>query len=207
MAMSAGTIFAMSGNDIIMGKNSYIGPTDPQVPNKDGFYVPAQAILTLIDDIKERGETLIKKGQNPPWTDLQILKQLDGKEIGNALNASRYSMELVEGYLYNYKFKDWNLHSDGRQVSEEEKKARAKEIALMLCSHAQWKTHSRGITRDVAWSECKIKVMHTENIENLDKAIRRFWALMYWLFENTAIYKAFISEMYCIFRIDRNLMK
>lgn len=46
MAMSAGTILAMSGNDIIMGKNSYIGPIDPQVPNKDGFYVPAQAILT-----------------------------------------------------------------------------------------------------------------------------------------------------------------
>lgn len=207
MAMSAGTILAMSGNDIIMGKNSYIGPTDPQVPNKDGFYVPAQAILTLINDIQERGEALLKKGQNPPWTDLQILRQFDGKEIGNALNASRYSMELVEGYLYKYKFKNWNIHSDGRQVTDEEKKRRASEIATMLCSHAQWKTHSRGITRDIAWSECKIKVTHTESIENLDKAIRRFWALMYWIFENTAIYKAFISETYGIFRNDRNLLK
>ena len=48
MAMSAGTIFAMSGNDIIMGKNSYIGPTDPQVPNKDGFYVPAQGCYPFL---------------------------------------------------------------------------------------------------------------------------------------------------------------
>jgi hypothetical protein len=207
MAMSAGTIFAMSGNDIIMGKNSYIGPTDPQVPNKDGFYVPAQAILTLIDDIQKRGEELLKKGQNPPWTDLQILKQLDGKDIGNALNTSGYSMELVEGYLYNYKFKDWNIHSDSSQVTGDEKRKRAKDTAEMLCAHSQWKTHSRGITRDVAWDECKIKITHTESIENLDRAIRRFWALMYWIFENTAIYKAFISEKYCIFRNDRNLMK
>lgn len=207
MAMSAGTIFAMSGNDIIMGKNSYIGPTDPQVPNRDGFYVPAQAILTLIDDIQKRGDLLLKKSQNPPWTDLQILRQLDGKEIGNALNASRYSMELIEGYLYNYKFRDWNVHSDGRPVTDDEKKNRAKDIAVMLCDHSQWKTHSRGITRDVAWTECKIKIIHTESIENLDRAIRRFWAQMYWLFENTAIYKAFISDSYCILRNDINLMR
>jgi len=206
MAMSAGTIFAMSGNDIIMGKNSYIGPIDPQVPNKEGFYVPAQAILTLIDSIQERGEALIKKGQSPNWTDLQILKQLDGKEIGNALTGSAYSMELVQEYLYNYKFKDWPNHSSsGQPVTDEDKKMRANEIAVSLCSHALWKTHSRGITRDVAWNKCKIKMIHTENIDGLDRAIRRFWALMYWVFENTAIYKIFISDRYSIFRTDRNL--
>ena len=207
MAMSAGTIFAMSGNDLIMGKNSYIGPTDPQVPNKEGFYVPAQAILALIAIIQKRGEALLTKGQNPPWTDLQILRQLDGKDIGNAFTASEYSMELVQGYLYNYKFKDWTVHStDGRPVTDDDRWTRATEIASRLCTHTQWKTHSRGITRDVAWNECKIKVIHTENIDNLDLAIRRFWALMYWVFENTATYKAFISDTYCIFRNDRNLM-
>jgi hypothetical protein len=207
MAMSSGTIFSMSGNEIIMGKNSYIGPIDPQVPNKEGFYIPAQAVLTLIDFIQKRGEDLISKGQNPLWTDLHILRQLDGKEIGNAINASRYSMELVEGYLHNYKFKDWYAHSDGRPVTDEDKKDRAKKIAEMLCSHQQWKTHSRGITRDVAWEVCKIKITHSESIDNLDRAMRRFWALMYWVFENTAIYKAFISETYCIFRNDPNLIK
>jgi hypothetical protein len=207
MAMSAGTIFAMSGNDIIMSRNSYIGPIDPQVPNREGFYVPAQAILTLIDEIQKRGEEHLKRGQAPPWTDLQILKQLDGKEIGNALNTSAYSMELVEGYLYNYKFANWNVHStDGKPVTDEEKRTRAAEIARMLCSHAQWKTHSRGISRDVAWNGCKIKITHSESDPALDRAIRRFWALFYWVFENTPIYKVFISENYCIFRNDRTLM-
>jgi hypothetical protein len=62
IAMSAGTIFAMSGDEIIMTNNSYIGPIDPQVPNKDGMYVPAQSILTLIEHIQSKGDSAIKKG-------------------------------------------------------------------------------------------------------------------------------------------------
>lgn len=207
MCMSAGTIFAMSGDDIIMGKNSYIGPIDPQVPNKDGRYVPAQAILTLIDDIQKRGQDSISAGQNPQWTDLQILNQIDAKEIGNAISGSRYSTELVKGYLNDYKFKNWNTHGNGSPVTTQEKETRAADIAGKLCSHAQWKTHSRGITRDVAWQECKIKITHSEESLELDKALRRFWALMYWVFENTALYKVFVSDNYTIFRSDVNLIK
>jgi hypothetical protein len=148
IAMSAGTIFAMSGDEIIMTNNSYIGPIDPQVPNKDGMYVPAQAILTLIETIQSKGELAIKKGLNPDWTDLQILRQIDPKEIGNAINASKYSVELVENYLHDYKFKTWTNHSNGAPVRAEEKKQRANQIASQLCNHSLWKTHGRGITRE-----------------------------------------------------------
>ena len=207
-AMSAGTIFALSGDDIIMDSRAYIGPIDPQVPNKDGYYVPAQAILALVEDIRKRGEDLLAKGQKPPWTDFQILRQLDGKEIGNALNASKYSIELAEKYLYNYKFKTWDKHdSDGRKVEDIEKQKRATEIAEKLCSNEQWKTHSRGITREAAWSECQIKITHPENQEGLSRAIRRFWALIYWIFETTSIVKIFVSENYCILRTDPSLKK
>ncbi|MGB3477950.1 MAG: hypothetical protein WBB67_02190, partial [bacterium] len=200
--MSAGTIFCLSGNEIIMHSNAFIGPIDPQVPCKDGRYIPAQAILTLIEDIRTKGEELIKQGQNPAWTDLQILRQMDAKEIGNALSASRYSIELAENYLFTYKFRDWNTHSNGNPVTDGEKRKRAKEIAYRLCDHGVWKTHSRGITREAAWNICKIKVLHTENINDLDRAIRRFWALMYWIFDKTAVYKIFISDNYAIFRKD-----
>ncbi len=203
MAMSAGTIFALSGDDIIMDARAYIGPIDPQVPNKEGRYVPAQAILTLIEDIQKRGTDLLSKGQKPLWTDLQILSQLDGKEIGNAVNASRYSIELAENYLRNYKFKTWDKHSsDGRVVEGAEKQKRAKEIATTLCSNEQWKTHSRGITREIAWSECKIKITHSESIQGLERAIRRFWALIYYMFENSSTAKIYISDKYCVFRGD-----
>lgn len=205
MAMSAGTIFAMSGNEIVMGPNSFIGPTDPQVPNRDGIYVPAQAILTLLDEIQKRGEQLIAQGQQPLWSDLHILRNLDVREIGNAINASKYSMELVEDYLYNFKFKNWIHHSNGTPVTDKDKRDRAKDIGLKLCSHAQWKTHSRGITRDVAWNECKIKVIRSESLPGLDKAMRRFWGMIYWMFENTPMAKAFISENYAIFRNDSSM--
>ncbi len=206
MAMSAGTIFSMSGDEIIMDSRAYIGPIDPQIPNKNGQFVPAQAILTLIEEIQKRGDELLAKGQNPQWTDLQILRQIEGKEIGNAMNASKYSVELVENFLYKYKFKTWTQHSDGRVVTDDEKIKRAHEIADLLCDHKLWKTHSRGINREVAWDKCKLKITHPETIEGLDRSIRRFWALTYWIFENTPAFKIFISDNYCIFRHDISLI-
>jgi hypothetical protein len=205
IAMSAGTIFAMSGDEIIMTNNSYFGPIDPQVPNKDGMYVPAQSILTLIEHIQAKGDIAIKKGLNPDWTDLQILRQIDPKEIGNAFNASKYSVELVENYLHDYKFKTWITHSNGTPVTLDERKQRANEIANQLCNHSLWKSHGRGITRDAAWTVCRLKITHSETV-GLDRAIKRFWALFYWLFENTPIYKTFVSEHYSLMRNDISLI-
>lgn len=206
IAMSAGTIFAMSGDEIIMTNSSYIGPIDPQVPNKDGMYVPAQSILTLIEEIKTKGEASLRSGRQPDWTDLQILRQIDPKEIGSAMNASDYSVELVTNYLNSYKFKTWQKHSNGAVVTEEERLAKAKEIAENLCRHSLWKSHGRGITRESAWDVCKLKITHSESIDGLDRAIKRFWALTYWIFENTPIYKTFVSENYHLLRTDRNLL-
>jgi len=204
IAMSAGTIFAMSGDEIIMTANSYLGPIDPQVPNKDGFFVPAQSILTLIEEIQTKGAEAIKKGVNPDWTDLQILRQIDPKEIGNAINASKYSVELVENYLHDYKFRTWTNHSDGRPVTPADRKQRANEIANQLCKHALWKTHGRGITREAAWEVCKIKITHSETI-GLDRPLRRLWALFNWVFENSSIYKTFVSEHYSLMRNDQSV--
>ncbi len=204
-SMSAGTIFIMSGDEIIMTNQSQIGPVDPQVRTKNGEFVPAQAILTLIDEIKIRGEEAMKNGVKPPWTDIQILNGIDPKEIGNALNASNYSIQLVDEYLHNHKFKNWTHHSDGTTpVTVDEKKARANEIAKMLCDHSKWKNHGHAITREAAWDVCKLKITHAEDIAGLDRAMRRMWALFYWVFENTPVAKVFLSENYCIMRANQN---
>lgn len=202
-SMSAGTIFSMSGDEIVMTKQSQIGPIDPQVRNKNGAFVPAQAILTLVEEIKKRGEEELKRGKQPSWTDLQILKGIDPKEIGFAMSASSYSIQLVEEYLYNFKFKTWTNHSTtGLAVTEDEKKKRANEIASLLCNHGEWKNHGHAITREAAWEVCQLKIRHSEEIEGLDRAMRRMWALFYWLFENTPIAKVFVSQDYCIIRND-----
>lgn len=205
IAMSAGSIFIMSGDNIIMNSTSYFGPIDPQVPNKDGQFVPAQTLLALVSEIKERGEVYISKHLNPPWTDIQIIKQIDPKDLGNALTASQYSMDLVKRYLSTYKFKSWIKHSDGRDVTDKERVDTAFSIAKTLCDHKTWKTHGFGITRDISENMLHLKIQHPESIEGLDRAIRRMWAILYWVFENTPTYKLFISDTYCVFKNERIL--
>lgn len=203
LSMSAGTIFCLSGDEIIMDESACIGPIDPQVPSKDGRFVPAQSILTLLADIQARGQVALSKGCQPNWTDIQILKNLDPKEIGYATNSSQYCISLVTSYLRDYKFKNWTVHSSsGDPVSMEDKEKRASEIAHQLCNHSIWKTHSRGITRDVAESVCRLSISHPEDVPGLNSAIKRFWALLYWIFERQPVYKIFISGNYSLFRSE-----
>ena len=53
-AYSAGTIFCMSGDEIWMDYFSVLGPIDPQVPNKEGKYVPALGYLDKINELIEK---------------------------------------------------------------------------------------------------------------------------------------------------------
>lgn len=202
MAMSAGTIFCLSGDEIVMSPQSYIGPIDPQVRNRDNQFVPVQSILTLIEEIRLRGEEKIKNGLKPDWADLELIRNLDPKEIGNAISQSQYSIDLVIEYLYKYKFKTWINHSDGSVVTDKEKIKRAQEIAELLCDHSEWKIHGHAISRKAVWDVCKLKITNSETIADLDKAMRRMWALYYWIFENTEVTKVLISENYSFFRQD-----
>ncbi len=200
MAMSAGTIFCMSGEELIMDEAAFIGPIDPQVPSRNGMYVPAQTIITLIDEIKERGTEQLKKGNQPDWTDIVLLKNIDPKEIGNALNASALSTRLVTEYLRKYKFRDWEKHKDGRPVTLEERDKTANEIASLLCQNSIWLSHASRITREMVVDKCKLRVTFPEDIDGLDRAIKRFWALMRITFENNTISKIYAAGDYYLFR-------
>ena len=200
MAMSAGTMFCLSGDDLIMSESAYIGPIDPQVPSRGGMFVPAQSIMTLIATIKARGEEQMKKGLQPDWTDVQILNHLDPKELGNAITASALSIKLVTEYLERYKFRDWNSHSDGEEVTPVERNKCAEEIARLLCDNSVWLSHGSRITREVAENICKLRVTYPESIEGLDRSIRRFWALMQLVLESNPISKIYASGDYFLFR-------
>ena len=201
MAMSAGSIFIMSGDEIVMSTRSKFGPIDPQVPNKEGRFVPAQSILLAIKDIKDRGQKALKAGLQPDWTDIQLLKNIDIREVGAAIGASNYSIQITREFLEKYKFASWKIHSHSKQpVTAEERAARAKSVAEKLCDHTKWKSHGHFIDRNVAFSECEIKITHSETIVGLDIAMRRMWALFYWLFENSPMLKVFVSNEYCLIR-------
>jgi ClpP class serine protease len=57
MCMSAGTLWALSGDRIWMDSRAFIGPIDPQVRSKSGEFVPAQSILILLERIRIEEES------------------------------------------------------------------------------------------------------------------------------------------------------
>ena len=198
MAMSAGTIWALSGDEIWMDARGCLGPIDPQVPGKDGRLVPAQALLTFLNQIRREGEESIKQGLRPPWTHVLLVRSIDPKELGNVISQSVYSIDMAAGYLATFKFKSWTSHSDGRPVTPEERVQRAGEIAAKLGSHDQWRLHSHGITRDVLWQQLKLQINHPEAVPELEHAIRRLWAVAFWIFDNTPSARvSFLAVTHC----------
>lgn len=197
-AMSAGTLWALSGDRIWMDERAFLGPIDPQVPSKDGRYVPAQALLTLIAKIQKEGQVAIQNGQNPPWSDLVLLRELDPRQIGAAISASQYSITMATSYLRDYKFKKWVTHKDGQTVTQHEREQRAGQVAAALCSHDRWKAHGHTISRDVLWQELKVLIDHPDRA--LERAMRRMWALLYYTFDRTPTAKIALSQRYAFVR-------
>jgi ClpP class serine protease len=122
VAMSAGTIWILSGNDIFMDERALIGPIDPQVISKSGQLVPLQSLQVLIKEIQSRGAKALAAKKQPDWTDILILQNMDAKEVGNSISASNYSIQLASTYLKDHKFRDWIKHSNGSPVTMNIKK-------------------------------------------------------------------------------------
>lgn len=199
--MSAGTIWALSGDEIWMDDRAYIGPIDPQVQTRDGRWLPAQALQVLVKDIQDKGDAALKAGKQPDWTHVQLLRNIDPRELGNTISGSNYSIQLASRYLADFKFKNWVTHaSTNLPVTPAEKAAKALEVATKLCSHEEWKTHGHGISRDVALQQLKLKIKHTESVAGLQRAVRRIWSLLFWAFENTSVAKCYVSQRYALFR-------
>jgi Serine dehydrogenase proteinase len=141
LAMSAGTIFCMSGDKIFMDYSSMLGPIDPQVmmPDASG-YVPALGYLDKVEEIT-------KKGALSP-ADVVFLRGLDLAKLALFEQARDLSIDLLEKWLVQYKFKDWNVHrttNKGTRVTAEEKTERAKAIGKALSDHKVWHSHGRAI--------------------------------------------------------------
>jgi len=201
--MSAGTMFALSGDNIWMTPNACLGPIDPQIPTKDGRFVPAQALLLLVKQLQKDGDEAMQKGQPVPWSAVRLIDGIDRKELGDAITASQYSTMMVKQFLLNYKFKHWTVRETTRvAVTPEYREARATEVANALASHDRWKNHGHAISRDVLWDEIKLRIEKPD--QNLERAIKRLWALSNWIFDKSPVVKLIVSNNY---RYVRQTMK
>lgn len=185
-AKSAGTIFAMAGDEILMSESSTLGPIDAQIMMPNGKRFSADAFLDGLEKIKTQ---VLRDGLNPAY--IPILQNISPGEIQHFENAQNFSRTLVRQWLKTYKFKYWETHkSTGLPVTEEEKESRADEIASNLCRHSDWLTHGRSIRiNDLEAMRLKIS-NYTEHPE-LEQAIERYYNLLRLTFEKTGIYKIF----------------
>lgn len=171
-AYSAGTIFCMSGDSILMDYISVLGPIDPQVPNKDNMYVAA---LGYLDKINE----FIDKAANGTLTKAELiwLKELDLGEIRSFEQARDLTTDLLTKWLVNYKFKNWTQHHNGKEVTQDDKKERAAEIAKELSDNKKWKSHGKGISI-AELRALKLKIEDYGEDERLRSLIRDYYNAM-----------------------------
>jgi ClpP class serine protease len=186
MAKSAGTIFTMAGDEILMGDASSLGPIDAQV-DSNGKRFSADAFLDGLEKIKKE---VAETGKlNPAY--IPILQSISPGEIQHFENAQNFSKILVKNWLSNFKFKYWENHSsNGKIVTQEEKEIRAEEIANKLCKHSDWLTHGRSI-RIKDLQEMRLEIRDYSKETELNDAIDRYYTLLRMTFDLTGIYKIF----------------
>lgn len=182
---SAGTIFAMAGDEILMGPMSALGPIDAQIRFNNKQF-SADAFLEGLEKIKEE---VVSTGKlNPAY--IPMLQNISPGEIQHCENAQNLSKKLVYEWLAEFKFKYWNIHrTTGKPVTETDKLNRATEIAEALCKQSEWLTHGRSI-KIADLDRLKLKITNYSKDADLNDAILRYYTLLRMTFE-TNIYKLF----------------
>lgn len=153
-AMSAGTIFCMSGDSIYMDYSSSLGPIDPQVMSEEGRWVPALGYLDKYDE-------LIKKSKENTISDVEFARfqSIDLAQLSRYEQAKHLSIDLLKRWLVEFKFKDWNKHSsDGSPVTPDQKTTRASEVAGKLMDTSIWRSHGRMIGINTLTDQLKLKI-------------------------------------------------
>ncbi len=158
LAMSAGTIYCMSGDKIYMDYSSSLGPIDPQVQSKDGKWVPALGYLDKFEEILERA-------RNGTITNVEyaIAQNQDMAELRRYEQAKELSITLLKAWLIKYKFRNWLVHESlgakhGQAVTEQEKADRANEIARQLGDNKLWHSHGRRIGINTLRDNLRLKI-------------------------------------------------
>lgn len=134
-AMSAATMIACAADSIILGKHSFLGPTDPQFILNTEL---GQRVVTA-QNVEEQFEQAQKQCADPTklgaW--IPILKQYGPDMLQKCRNASELSESLLAGWMEQYMFK-----------GEPGAKKKAETISQWLSSHKHFKTHGRHLSRE-----------------------------------------------------------
>ena len=144
IAMSAGTMIALSAKEIVMGKQSNLGPIDPQFGG-----------MSCAGIIEEFEHACSDVSENPALANVwgPIISKYHPTFIGDCQKAIKWAEKMVKRWLLE------NMLSQ-----EPEKDVIAKEIVSKLSSHSETFSHSRHIHINEL-KNLGVKVMALENFE------------------------------------------
>ncbi|MDR1197508.1 MAG: ATP-dependent Clp protease proteolytic subunit [Prevotellaceae bacterium] len=193
-AKSAGTILALSGDNIYMCETGSLGPIDAQI--KIGRSVVSAHDYKAWVDAKR--DEAAKSGRLNPF-DAIMVAQISPGEIYGVINSLEFAKDLVKGWLEKYKFKNWTTtQTTHKMVTSEMKNQRAKEVAETLCDHMNWRTHGRSLKIDDLKGYLII-----ENIDNnpqLANIVYRIKTVIRLIFDTSTDYKLYCWEDFQITR-------
>ena len=111
-----------------------------------------------------------------------ILKDFDLAELRGYEQSKELTVDLLKKWLVKYKFKNWNKHLTspgklGKEVTDEEKNERAREIADALSNNQKWKSHGRPINMEEL-KELKLKIEDLEKTPELRNLIRSYYDIL-----------------------------
>lgn len=185
---SAGTILALSGDNIYMAETGSLGPIDAQV--KIGRSVVSAHDYKEWVDLKR--EEAAKNGSLNPF-DAVMVAQISPGELFGVINSLEFAKDLVKVWLEQYKFKNWTETKTNKiPVTPEMRKQRAHEVAEMFCNHTTWRTHGRSLKID----DLK-DVLLIERIDDdpkLADIIYRIKTVVKLILDGSTVYKMFIID-------------
>lgn len=130
IAMSAGTMIALSCRSIIMGKHSSLGPIDSQFGG-----IPAHGVVEEFETAKK--EIANDPATIPVWQ--ALLSKYDPALIGECQKAIKWSNEIVTNWL-----------ESGMFVGKADPRKAAARVVKELGDHSLTLSHSRHISVDAA---------------------------------------------------------
>ena len=173
IAMSAGTMIACGGKQIIMGKESSLGPIDPQFNG-----IPAYSI---INEFEEAKKDLASNPENANYWAIQLNKYPPAF-VKKASDAISLSSELVESWLKSVMFDDNDIHDPI-----------ITNIVSKLNEHSTSREHGRHFDIDFCKS-IGLKIVELESDPILQDAILSIHHTFMITLDNTNIAKIIQSQ-------------
>ena len=159
-AMSAGTMFACAGNKILMGRQSSIGPIDPQFILQTSVGIQSIPAHAIIEQFKKAQDDCRTNPANlNSW--LPMLSQYGPALLVRCQDQIDFGRELVKSWLTEYMFNG-------------ESSEFPSTISEYLSNHSNFKTHGKHINALTA-RELGLKIDLLEDDQVLqDKVLSAF---------------------------------